>query len=74
MAIVGAAKRSPDIQPEVGYNSSNCIYYQPSSSHTAALLVGLGDGSVRVITRGMTQTTFNLAMVPNDFQPLPSDW
>jgi hypothetical protein len=45
-----------------------------SSSHTASLLAGLGDGSVRVISQGMSQSTFGLALVPNDGLPLPSDW
>ena len=67
---------SPNLKPEFSVtNSLSCTYYQPSSSHTGGvLLVGLGDGSVRILNSGISQTTFNLAMVPNDGAALPSDW
>jgi type II secretory pathway pseudopilin PulG len=55
-------------------SSSACFYYWPSSQHTAALLVGMGDGSVRSISNGVSKPTFNLAIIPNDGLPLPSDW
>ena len=45
-----------------------------SSSHTGAILASLGDGSVRIISQGMSQATFGLALVPNDGYPMPSDW
>jgi hypothetical protein len=38
------------------------------------MLAALGDGSVRNLNQGMSQLTFNLAMVPNDGLPLGSDW
>jgi len=38
------------------------------------MLAGLGDGSVRSIPSGISQLTFNLAMIPNDGLPMPSDW
>jgi hypothetical protein len=38
------------------------------------VLVGLGDGSVRPLSGGMTQYTYNLALIPNDGLVLPSDW
>jgi prepilin-type N-terminal cleavage/methylation domain-containing protein len=53
--------------------NSGCWYWWPSTAHTA-LQVGLGDGSVRSIGSGVSQLTFNLALVPNDKQPMPSDW
>ena len=66
---------SPNINPQFNVtNSDSCFYYWPSSSHTGALIVGLGDGSVRNISTGISQTTFNIAMVPNDGLPFPSDW
>ncbi|MGH7171248.1 MAG: DUF1559 domain-containing protein [Gemmataceae bacterium] len=53
----------------------NCPGYQyPSSGHSAAILAGLGDGSVRMIATGMSTNTFNLALVPNDGLVLGSDW
>jgi prepilin-type N-terminal cleavage/methylation domain-containing protein len=55
-------------------NEALCVYYQPSSSHTGAMLAALGDGSVRILTQGMTQVTFNTAMVPNEGLSLGPDW
>ncbi|HEY7326565.1 MAG TPA: DUF1559 domain-containing protein [Gemmataceae bacterium] len=55
-------------------NASQCFFYAPASQHTAVMLAGLGDGSVRSIVPGISQLTFNLAMIPNDGLPLPSDW
>jgi len=47
---------------------------QAISSHTAVVMAGLGDGSVRPLTQGMSLTTYNLALIPNDGLPLGSDW
>jgi hypothetical protein len=38
------------------------------------MIVGLGDGSVRSDNQGISQVTFNIAMLPNDGLTLPSDW
>src|SRR5262249_30609808 len=66
---------SPQIQADFNVaNSAGCYYFRPSSIHTAVPRAGLGDGSVRSISSGMSPTTLNLAMVPNDKQPMPSDW
>jgi prepilin-type N-terminal cleavage/methylation domain-containing protein len=66
---------SPNIVPQFNINNpSNCAFIWPSSSHTGALIVALGDGSVRNINQGVSQLTFNIAMVPNDGLTLPSDW
>jgi prepilin-type N-terminal cleavage/methylation domain-containing protein len=64
---------SPNIKPQFSVTVSNCLYYWPSSCHSV-LLVGMGDGSVRGISPGISQNTFNIALVPNDGLPLPSDW
>jgi prepilin-type N-terminal cleavage/methylation domain-containing protein len=71
----GALGLSPNVMPQFNVrNSLGCTYYQPSSSHTAVLLVAMGDGSVRNVNTGISQTSFNIAMVPNDGLPMPSDW
>jgi prepilin-type N-terminal cleavage/methylation domain-containing protein len=60
---------------QIGVNNPlNCMYPFPSSSHTGALQVALGDGSVRPLNQGISTYTFNVAMVPNDGQNLGSDW
>jgi prepilin-type N-terminal cleavage/methylation domain-containing protein len=59
------------IQPQW---STNCDPQRPSSAHTSLILAGLGDGSVRTISSGMSQLTWFLANVPNDGGVLGSDW
>jgi prepilin-type N-terminal cleavage/methylation domain-containing protein len=71
----GAPGMSPNVLPQFNItNSASCLYYFPSSSHTGALIVGLGDGSVRLLNPGISQLTFNKALVPNDGNPLLGDW
>jgi prepilin-type N-terminal cleavage/methylation domain-containing protein len=54
-----------------GYN----VYAgQAISAHTAVLLASLADGSVRPLSQGMSQLTYNIALIPNDGLPMPSDW
>jgi prepilin-type N-terminal cleavage/methylation domain-containing protein len=66
---------SPNIVPQFNVtNYLKCNFYWPSSAHTGVLIVGLGDGSVRLVSQGVSQPTFNIAMVPNDGLTLPSDW
>jgi len=48
--------------------------YLAQGSHSGAMLVGLMDGSVRGVTAGMSYTTFNGAVQPNDGAVLGSDW
>ena len=63
------------ILPQVSVTGpAACNYTLPSSGHTGSIIVGLGDGSVRVISQGISPTTFTLAMIPNDQLPLGSDW
>ena len=38
------------------------------------MMVGLGDGSVRLVNSGVSQTTWTYAVIPNDGQVLGSDW
>jgi hypothetical protein len=54
-----------------GYNT---YAGQAISGHTAVMLTCLGDGSVRPMSQGMSQTTYNLALIPNDGLPMPTDW
>jgi hypothetical protein len=58
------------IQPTQG----NCNYQLPQGGHTATIQAGLGDGSVRNVSQGMSQYTWWMALIPNDGNPLPSDW
>jgi prepilin-type N-terminal cleavage/methylation domain-containing protein len=57
-----------------GYQAYTVYHEQAISAHTAVVMAGLGDGSVRPLTQGMSQTTYNLALIPNDGLPLGPDW
>jgi prepilin-type N-terminal cleavage/methylation domain-containing protein len=73
--VVGWYQTPPNVQYQTGANGTNCLGYAAATSgHTAAILAGLGDGSVRTISQGMSTNTFNLALIPNDGLPMPSDW
>jgi hypothetical protein len=62
-------------QPEVGFREPppNALFevgrcghsYYASSGHTGAVQAGMCDGSVRRITPGTSQLTFNLLLIPN---------
>jgi prepilin-type N-terminal cleavage/methylation domain-containing protein len=54
--------------------SGSCIYGVLVSPHTAAMMVGLGDGSVRVVSPGISTATWYNACNPKDGNPLGSDW
>jgi prepilin-type N-terminal cleavage/methylation domain-containing protein len=71
----GALGLSPNLMPQLNIpNAGLCNYWQPSSGHTGVMLVGLGDGSVRSISQGMSANTFNIAMIPNEGLTLGPDW
>jgi prepilin-type N-terminal cleavage/methylation domain-containing protein len=53
---------------------ATCNFQVPSGGHTGVLMAGLADGSVRVISQGMSTIAFSLALVPNDGRPMPQDW
>ncbi|HZV03832.1 MAG TPA: DUF1559 domain-containing protein [Gemmataceae bacterium] len=80
MATIGDVETTgehlaPTLIPQTGVgNPSTCDWFNPSSSHTGGLNVGLGDGSVRFIANGMSQLTFNIALVPDDGLVLGTDW
>jgi prepilin-type N-terminal cleavage/methylation domain-containing protein len=52
----------------------NCNPCMLNSSTTGGILVGLGDGSVRMVAQGISQLTWAHAVMPNDGIPLGSDW
>jgi prepilin-type N-terminal cleavage/methylation domain-containing protein len=74
--VTAGVSQSPNIVPLIGItNTLNCPHRTwPSSGHTGVMLVGMGDGSVHSVNQGISQVTFNIAMVPNDGLPLPADW
>jgi prepilin-type N-terminal cleavage/methylation domain-containing protein len=65
----------PNAYFQIGANQNTCQNYgNASTGHVGVILAGLGDGSVKNIAQGMSQTTYNLGLIPNDGYPMPSDW
>jgi prepilin-type N-terminal cleavage/methylation domain-containing protein len=65
---------TPAMTVQIGVPVTNCDPNRPSSGHTAVIMAGLGDGSVRTVSQGVSPTTWFLANMPSDGLPLPSDW
>jgi prepilin-type N-terminal cleavage/methylation domain-containing protein len=62
------------IQPSPSLGPGGCKPGVASTGHSAGIMVGLGDGSVRVCSQGMNPRTWWQAVVPNDGLPMPEDW
>jgi hypothetical protein len=58
------------VTPAAGF----CQPDVPSSPHTAVMVCGLGDGSVRNVPNSITGTTWRNACIPDDGKVLGSDW
>ena len=56
--------------PRPGY----CQPHVPTSPHTGVMVTVLGDGSVRTVSTSITGTTWRNACIPDDGNPLGSDW
>jgi hypothetical protein len=57
-----------------GPSTQQCNWYVTQGGHTNSMQVGLGDGSVRGVSSGVSVTTWTNACIPNDGNPLGSDW
>jgi prepilin-type N-terminal cleavage/methylation domain-containing protein len=60
----------PQFQPSV----IACDPARTQGPYAGGMMVGLGDGSVRLMNSGVSALTWSEAMFPNDGQPLGSDW
>ena len=60
----------PQFQPNVAV----CDPSRPQGPYAGGMMVGLGDGSVRLVNSSISQLTWSEAVFPNDGQPLGSDW
>lgn len=54
--------------------NSYCSGYLPGTFSAAGIMVGLMDGSVRIVSNGISQNTWSYALYPNDGMPMGSDW
>ncbi|HEY7154205.1 MAG TPA: DUF1559 domain-containing protein [Gemmataceae bacterium] len=53
---------------------NSCDINRPNSPHTSGIAAGLGDGSVRFVSQGISATSWARACDPRDGNPMPSDW
>jgi prepilin-type N-terminal cleavage/methylation domain-containing protein len=60
--------------PQMGPNVSACDSMRLQSPYSGGLLVGLGDGSVRMVSSGVSQYSWNLALNPTDGLTFDSSW
>jgi len=70
---LAAYPASPKFQVQPHY-FNNCNPLVPQTSHTGGILVGLGDGSVRSLSAGMSAATWARAADPRDGVVLGNDW
>ena len=59
---------------QVAPSIAECSFYVTQTAHPGGMVVGLGDGSVRMVTGSVSVGTWLLACTPDDGQPLGSDW
>jgi prepilin-type N-terminal cleavage/methylation domain-containing protein len=64
---------APQFTPTVG-PGGNCNPLTVNSGHPGAVLVTMGDGSVRVISSGVSQKTWNAVLTPAGGEVIGSDW
>ncbi len=68
------------VQPKMGCNATGqgtggCAPgYQPSTGHTGGIMVGMFDGSVRLVAQGISLTTWWAAITPQNGDLLGPDW
>jgi len=65
----------PQIRPALSNSAPQpCDWTRVQGFSSGGIMVGLGDGSVRLVSASITQTTWNYALWPNDGNVLGSDW
>jgi hypothetical protein len=64
---------SPMFQVNPNY-INNCDATVPQSYHPNGIMVGMGDGSIRFLSAGITLATWATAADPRDGGVLGSDW
>jgi prepilin-type N-terminal cleavage/methylation domain-containing protein len=61
--------------PYAGSGTGGCGFGDRANSyHTAGINAGLGDGSVRFVTQGISATTWWYALTPSGGEVLANDW
>jgi len=67
---------SPGLQPtpQATPSASACQPNRAQAPYAGGVMVGLGDGSVRLVNPSVSQTTWTYALYPDDGQVLGTDW
>jgi prepilin-type N-terminal cleavage/methylation domain-containing protein len=73
-AFMTYVEQGPGVGFQVTPTDAQCDRFKASSPHTAAMMAGLGDGSVRTLSQGLSPTTFWFACTPRGGETLGSDW
>jgi len=60
--------------PQIGLKNNHAHPYYPNGGHSTTNQVLLMDGSVRGVSAGVSQGTWNAAAQPDDGTPLGSNW
>ncbi len=71
--IAGTASKF-QVQPTTNGSAGTCDPRLASAPRSAGILVGLGDGSVRMLSAGMSPATWWAAVTPDQGEVLGSDW
>ncbi len=71
--LTGAATKFQD-NPTWNSRSATCDYRLASSPRASGIMVCMGDGSVRMVSSGVSGQTWWAAMTPNGGEVLGSDW
>ncbi|MDB5311783.1 MAG: hypothetical protein JWO38_5985 [Gemmataceae bacterium] len=74
MNCAGAQFNYGGVGFQAGPQAQACNWYVTQSGHTSAMVVGLGDGSCRTVSQGMSVNTWTWACTPNDGNTLGNDW
>jgi len=64
----------PQFQPTSNTTNGTCNKRLAQANHSGGMVTLLGDASVRIVTSGVSQPTYQMALTPDDGNPLPSDW
>jgi prepilin-type N-terminal cleavage/methylation domain-containing protein len=70
----GALYNSGGVGFQAGPSAQQCNWNVTQGGHTATMMVGLGDGSVRGVSNGISVATWTNACTPNDGNVLGNDW
>lgn len=73
MGVIGPASRF-QVAPRYTGSNGTCDPRYAAAPRTAGILVGLGDGSVRLLNSGVSATTWWWACTPNQGEVLGPDW